>query len=128
MRASRRPFRLVVVALMVGSAVASLLHGETARAQIGPGEFALHQGGTVGWVCVSADRTTEWWAYFEDVYRWADATCTAASPWDAQAQYLGAGAYGSFAAWKADVLQRAAAQGRTIVFQQHAVAEESVEN
>jgi hypothetical protein len=105
-----------------------LLQGATARAQIGPGEFTQRQGGTVGWVCVSPDRTTEWWAYFDDVYRWADATCTSTNPWEAQAQFLGVGAYGSFAAWKADVLQRAAAQGRTIVFQQHSVAEESVEN
>lgn len=127
MSAARRPFRLVV-ALIVGSAVASLLQGATARAQIGPGEFALRQGGTVGWVCVSADRTTEWWAYFGDVYRWADATSTSSSPWGVEAQYIGVGAWGSFASWKADVLQRAAAQGRTIVFQQHSVAEEAVEN
>jgi hypothetical protein len=128
MRAPHRLLRLDVVVVIAASAAASFLQGTTARAQVGPGEFALHQGPTVGWVCVSSDRTTEWWAYVDGVYRWADETCTSSSPWVAQAEYIGVGTWGSFEAWKADVLTRQAAQGKTIVFQRHAVEQESVAN
>jgi hypothetical protein len=96
-----------------------------------PGEFILHQPGVsdpVGWVRVNSDRTVEWWAYVDETYSWADSSNNSSAPWHLDAEYLGNASYGSYAVWKAAVLQRAAAQEHTVVFQTHAVAEETVAN
>jgi hypothetical protein len=121
-------YAVILVGLAVGHAVVG---ADRAVAQTLPGEYSLYQPGSsdpVGWVRVNGDRSVEWWAYVGESYAWADSTNTPASPWHLEARYVGSGAWPTYAIWKADVLQRAVAQGRTIVFQDHSVAEESVEN
>jgi hypothetical protein len=99
-----------------------------ARAQCQGGEYALQQSGAVGWLYVNGDRTVEWWAYIDGAYAWGDSSSIGPAKWHLDAEYMGPGAWGSYSLWKANVLGRAAAQGHTIVFQQHAVAEETVNN
>jgi hypothetical protein len=121
--------RFGFAALLGGLALAaSWAQGPAVTAQCKPGEYVLSQIGTVGWVYVSPDRSSEWWAYLDGSYRWADRTAVAEHRWNLAAEYVGAQAYPSFAAWKSAVLTRPEARGRTLVFQQHAVAEETVQN
>lgn len=118
-----------LIATLVAADVVT--NADRAAAQVQDGEYGLYQPGNsdpVGWARVSGDRTVEWWAYVDSAYSWADDTNTAASPWHLEARYIGPGNFATYPIWKADVLQRAAAQGHTIVFQDHSVAEESVEN
>lgn len=70
----RRRFVRFGAAVVVGGlalAAAWSRSGEVA-AQVDAGEYTLLQGGTVGWVYVSSDRTVEWWAYVQGSYDWAD--------------------------------------------------------
>lgn len=121
--------RFVGVALVAIAGLAtSLSNDSTVQAQMKPGEFTLHQSGLVGWVYVNSDRTVEWWAYIDGEYEWADSSSVGSNLWQLDAEYVGSTPWITYAAWKANVLQRAAADGKTIVFQQHAVTEESVEN
>jgi hypothetical protein len=117
----------VAVVAVVGLATA-LSNDSTVQAQLKPGEFALHQSGLVGWVYVNSDRTVEWWAYIDGLYEWADSSSVGSNQWQLDAEYIGSTPWITYSAWKANVLERAAADGKTIVFQQHAVTEESVEN
>jgi hypothetical protein len=116
-----------VAGVTLGVAVA-LLQSTDARAQCKGGEYALQQSGLVGWVYVNSERTIEWWAYLDEVYEWADTTSVGGNAWHLQAEYIGTGGWSSYAEWRSDVLQRSAAQGRTVVFQQHAVNAETVSN
>ncbi len=115
-----------VVAVAVSGIVAALLHVPPAQAQCRPGNYALQQSGTVGWVYVNSDHTAEWWAYIEGAYQWADSSSVGTSKWTCDAEYTGDDSWPSYAAWKADVLERSEALGHVITFQQHAVVEESV--
>jgi hypothetical protein len=109
--------------------IAALSPSSPAGAQCEGGEFTLQQeSGIVGWLYVNGDRTVEWWAYIDGLYHWGDASSTGSNTWHLEAEYLSAGSWGSYTAWKAAVLQRSPAQGHDIVFQQHAVIEETVSN
>ena len=121
-------FVALIVTLVVFDAV---VHADRAAAQMRPGEYALYQPGSsdpVGWVRVSGDHSAEWWAYVEGAYVWADSTNIPISPWHLESRYMGVGSWATYATWKSDVLQRSAAGGHTITFQNHAVTEESVNN
>lgn len=124
--------RLWIGALLVSAVAIELIsHAKRVDAQVKPGEFALFQPGIsnpVGWARINSDRTVEWWAYIEGSYTWADNTNTPSSRWHLEAEYDGPGSYASYAAWRADVLQRAAAQGHTVTFQNHTVTEDTVAN
>ena len=129
----RRWNRAIQVASVVVAGVLGwgLVHSPRAEAQIKIGEFALFQsgGGTpVGWAVTNADRTVEWWAYIDGTYEWADSSRTPMNPWALEAAYMGSSGWGSFDAWKADVLGRSAASGMRIIFQVHAVEETVVDN
>lgn len=101
---------------------------ENASGQIRPGEYFLVQGGTVGWVYVSPDKSSEWWAYIDGAYEWADQRSVGENRWELDAEYMGSPTYPGFGAWKAAVRMRPEAQGRTLIFQRHAVQEEVVQN
>ena len=90
-------------AAAVGAAalVASWTGGESASGQVRPGEYYLVQGGTVGWVYVSPDKTTEWWAYIDGAYEWADQGSVGDHRWQLDAEYMGSFQYPNFACWKA---------------------------
>lgn len=123
-RRSMVPLCIVLASMPVASA---LLPGSRASAiaQVDAGEYSLLQTGTVGWVRVSSDRTVEWWAYIDGAYEWADPGSTGQNRWRLDAEYIGDGDFVSYAAWKTDVLERPEALGQTIVFQIHAVSEET---
>jgi hypothetical protein len=131
-RSGRFTVRFFCVAVVLAAVAADLLsRTRTADAQLGDGEYCLYQPGNadpVGWVRVGGDHTQEWWAYIDGEYGWAGSANTSASPWHLTAVYTGSGGSGTYVSWKNDVLQRAPSQGRTIVFQNHSVAEEAVEN
>lgn len=117
------------LSLAVVSTAQSVVSAPSSQAQAKPGEFNLRQAGLVGWLYVSPDGANEWWAYIDDgSYQWADPSHTLSNPWDLKADYIGPGNYSSYAAWKAAVLARPAAQGKPIKFQKHAVVEETVQN
>jgi hypothetical protein len=127
----KRLRRVVLSGLLVGASLLAALGlspAERADAQLMPGEYCLYQDGLVGWVCVTADRSEEWWAYLEGSYVWGNPTHTALDPWELSAAFRGAPTFGGYAAWKASVLQRPESAGRTVVFQRHLVTEESVQN
>ena len=134
MRLGTRAFVLPVCAaslLIALAAIDAVVRADRAVAQLNAGEYGLYQPGAsdpVGWVRVNGDRSVEWWAYVDDAYSWADSTNTVASPWHLEARYVGPGNFATYPMWKSDVLQRPAAQGETIVFQNHSVEEEAVEN
>jgi hypothetical protein len=126
-----RAHKIALSGLLAGAGVVAalgLIPAERAAAQLVPGEYSLHQDGLVGWVCVSADRTEEWWAYFQDTYVWGNPTHNLVNPWELSGAYQSLGTWGGYAAWKADVLQRTESLNRTIIFQRHFVTEEQVEN
>ena len=92
------------------------------------GEYRIRQSSVVGWVYVAGDRSFEWWAYLDGPYAWADSGSSSECPWHLSAEYVGGCGWATFEAWKSEVLQRSEALGKTVVFQRHAVTEESVQN
>lgn len=122
---------LLVAAFVSVAAVGSVFDGDRVAAQILPGEYHLHQPGTadpVGWAWRSGDGATEWWAYVDGSYSWAGSANGPSSRWRLDAEYVGAGNWANYAAWKNHVLLQSAAQGRTIVFQDHSICEETLSN
>jgi hypothetical protein len=127
----KRMHRIVLAGLLVGAALLApvwLSTAPRAAAQMMGGEYELYQDALVGWVCVSADRTEEWWAYFDDTYVWGSSAHNLLNPWELAGAYRSLGTWGGYAAWKADVLQRTESINRTIIFQRHFVTEEQVVN
>ena len=121
--------RLGALVVLASAGLAAAFSPESpVQAQCNGGDYALHQSGVVGWAYVNSNRTVEWWAYIDGAYQWGDSSSVGANQWQLDAEYIGPGAWPTYAAWKANVLGRAAAQGHTIVFQQHVVSEESVAN
>lgn len=117
------------VSMAVVSMTQSVVSAPTGEAQARPGEFSLRQAGVVGWIYVTGDGATEWWAYIDDgSYQWADQGNTLSNLWDLKAEYIGAGNYANYAAWKSAVLARPAALGKPIKFEKHAVTSETVQN
>lgn len=104
---------------------------DPAAAQIRDGTYWLHQPhqqGPVGRAWCSGDGTTEYWAYVHGEYVWPGAGNGPSSPWRLDAARVAGSPFGSYEAWKDTVLDLPEFEGKTIVFQAHTVAEETVGN
>jgi hypothetical protein len=111
----------------IGTATAA----KKARAQIKDGDYWLYQpqqSTPVGRAYSNADHTAEYWAYVDGEYRFADTTNIPVNPWHLNAALASTTDYTSYASFKTAVLARAEFQGKTIVFQNHSVSEETVQN
>lgn len=100
-------------------------------AQINPGMHWLIQPGAQGHVGIAfcnADRTVEYWAYVDGVYKFAGPQNGPGNRWHLDAEYISNSSFANFAEFKAAVLGMSDFQGKGVVFQSHSVVEEFVAN
>lgn len=127
----RHIVRISVFVIGAAIAIAQFTDTERAIGQVNDGEHRIHQPGqpyAVAWVCSRADRTREWWAFIDETYTWGDTDATEQNPWNVSAVRIGNGTYANYTAWRTAVLARAETQGCTVVFQDHSITEDTVEN
>ncbi|MCE9634818.1 MAG: hypothetical protein K8T90_03850 [Planctomycetes bacterium] len=106
-------------------------NAEKASAQIGPGRYWLIQPGVQGhggFACCNADRTVEYWAYVDGTYTFASPSNGSNNRWRLDAEYIASGTYSSFQAFEDAVCAMGEFQGKTLLFQDHSVTENVIEN
>jgi hypothetical protein len=128
------PLACALFALGIGTMIGASIAPNTsdAQAQMGTGTGTLMQrssdGATIGWAARSSDGTKEFWAYVEGEFEFASTSHTASNPWNLRGVYDANLPTGGFEAFRTEVLSRAAAQDKTIIFHNMTVTESITEN
>lgn len=130
-----RSLSCIIILLVATAGIGGASSGApapTAHAQLGGGNSVVitrvSDGATVAWSARSGDGTREFWAYVQGEFEFASSSHTAANPWRLHGVYDSSIPTGGFEAFRTEVLSRAAAQNKTIIFHNMTVAESVTQN
>lgn len=104
---------------------------EQVRAQIDVGDYWLfqpQQTGPVGRAYCNAGHTAEYWAYTTGEYRFPNSSNGPGNRGHIDFERVSGGSYATYAAFKTAVRALPEMAGKTILFQNHSVAEETITN